>query len=114
LTALALTGRTSPATTRKPRGGARSATKIALANRRINIGVAAFYNKLSDVQLTRSLPPSAPGQTTPRSPSTPATPAPRASELELFARPARGLDLQFGYSLADAKFTRAATSTSLS
>lgn len=68
--------------------------------------MAAFFNKLDDVQLTRSLPPTAAGQTTTSVAVNTGNARSRGVELELFARPVRGLNLQFGYSLADAQFTK--------
>ena len=106
LTALALTGEDLTSYDQEKSTGGEIGTKVALLDRRVNIGVAFFRNKLTGVQLTRSLPPSVPGQTTTSVAVNTGNARAQGVELELFARPARDLNLQLGYSLADAKFTK--------
>ena len=85
--------------------GAEIGTKIALANRRINFGVALFRNTLEGVQLTRSIAPLT-GNTTISVAVNSGNARSQGVELEFFARPMRGVNVQAGYSLADAKFTK--------
>ena len=106
LTALALTGEDLTRYNQEKARGGEIGTKFALFNRRVNIGIAAFYNKLSAVQLTRSIPPSVPGQTTTSVAVNSGDARTQGIELEIYARPMRGVNARLGYSLADAKFTK--------
>lgn len=106
LTALALTGEDLTSYDQEKSSGGEIGTKVALFDRRVNLGLALFRNKLTNVQLTRSLPPSAPGQTTTSVAVNTGDARTQGLELELFARPMRDVNVQLGYSLADAKFTK--------
>jgi outer membrane receptor protein involved in Fe transport len=106
LSALALTGQDLTRYEQERAKGGEIGTKFDLFGNRLSLGLAAFYNRLTGVQLTRSIPPSAPGQTTTSVAVNSGNARTQGIEVEAFARPARGLDLQLGYSLADAKFTK--------
>jgi iron complex outermembrane recepter protein len=72
----------------------------------LRVSASAFYNKLSGVQLTRSLPPSAPGQATTSVAVNSGDARTKGFELEVQIQPARELNIGLNFSYVDAKFTR--------
>lgn len=76
------------------------------SDRRLRVALAGFYNELTDVQLTSAIPnPAGTGALT--SIVTNSGDARTwGVELELTARPARGLDLTLNFSYVNAHFTR--------
>jgi iron complex outermembrane recepter protein len=106
LTALALTGEDLTEYQEEKAKTGEIGAKFDALDGRLRVGISAFYNDLSAVQLTRSLPPSAPGQTTTSVAVNTGNARTKGIELELQAAPTDGLDVSLGISYVDAKFTK--------
>jgi outer membrane receptor protein involved in Fe transport len=89
----------------KSKGGELGA-KFDLFDRRVRVGIAGFYNELSNVQLTSAIPnPAGTGALT-SVVTTSGDAETKGLELELTAAPVDQLVLNLGVSYVDAKFTR--------
>ncbi|MFN3287973.1 MAG: TonB-dependent receptor domain-containing protein, partial [Sphingomonadaceae bacterium] len=88
----------------KARGGEIGA-KLSGLDRRLQFNIALFYNDLSDVQLTRAVPPTVPGQAITSIVTNQGDAETKGFEIELRMAPASRLDVNLGVSYVDARFT---------
>ncbi len=105
LTALALTGENLIRYEEEQAKGGEFGAKWDAIDGTLRMAVSIFYNKLDAVQLTRSLPPSVPGQATTSVAVNTGNARNQGIEIEAQAAPADGLDFTLGVSYVDAKFT---------
>jgi len=105
LTALALTGEDLIRYDEERAKGGEIGAKWDAIDGTLRMAVSIFYNKLDSVQLTRSLPPSVPGQATTSVAVNTGNARNQGIEIEAQAAPGAGLDFTLGVSYVDAKFT---------
>jgi iron complex outermembrane recepter protein len=106
LSALAQTGEDLTQYDQETAKGGELGAKWNTPDGSFGLTASAFYNKLSGVQLTRSIPPSAPGQTTTSVAVNTGDARTLGFEVEARIAPARDLNIYLGGSFTDAKFTR--------
>jgi outer membrane receptor protein involved in Fe transport len=88
----------------KARGGELGAKFDALDGT-LRVSLAGFYNELTNVQLTRSIPPTVPSQATTSIVTNQGDATTKGFEIEAQAVPTEGLNLSLGVSYVDARFT---------
>jgi iron complex outermembrane recepter protein len=106
LSALAQTGEDLTQYGQETAKGGELGAKWTTPDGSFGLTASAFYNRLSDVQLTRSIPPSAPGQTTTSVAVNTGDARTLGFEVEARIAPAPDLNIYLGGSFTDAKFTR--------
>jgi outer membrane receptor protein involved in Fe transport len=106
LSAIILTGEDLTRYEQEKAKGGEFGIKFDALDRTLRVSASAFYNELTNVQLTRSLPPSAPGQATTSVAVNSGDAETKGFELEVQAAPSRDLNITLGFSYVDAKFTR--------
>lgn len=106
LSAIALSGEDLTRYEQEKARGGELGVKFDALDRRLRVSLSAFYNELTGVQLTRSLPPSAPGQATTSVAVNSGDAETKGFELEIQAAPSQELNVTLGLSYVDAKFTK--------
>ena len=106
LSALAQTGEDLTLYDQETARGGELGAKFNSADGKFGLTAAAFYNRLSDVQLTRSIPPLAAGQTTTSVAVNTGNARTLGFEVEGRIAPARDLNIYLGLSFTDARFTK--------
>jgi len=106
LTARVLTGEDLVRYDEEKAKGGEIGAKFDALDGTLRMSVSAFYNKLEAVQLTRSLPPTAPGQATTSVAVNTGDGRTQGIEVEAQAAPTEGLNFTLGFTYVDAQFTR--------
>jgi iron complex outermembrane recepter protein len=106
LSAFALTGEDLTQYQQETAKGGEYGVKYTDPSRKFSFTGSVFYNKLEAVQLTRSIPPSAAGQTTTSVAVNSGDAETKGFEFEGRFSPIRELNIFAGFTYTDARFTR--------